>query len=125
MAMRIMHGLSAKSFMVFHRMLSAGREWPVGSMAIVEVMIDVSIEMFRPVEPGPRPDEHTAREPLGAVVAIWSAVVGRLLIVPIRTNWRRPNFDRNLRGRGMWRGEEEARSYSHETQMFQYFHKVT
>jgi hypothetical protein len=123
--MRVMHGLSAKRFMVFHRMLSARREWSVVSMAIVQVMIDVSVEMFRPVEPGTRPDEHTAREPLRAIVAIWSTVVGRLLIVPIRTNRRRPNFDRNLRGRGMWHGEEEARSYSHETQMFQYFHKVT
>jgi hypothetical protein len=123
--MRVMHGHSAKRFMVFHRMLSARREWSVVSMAIVQVMIDVSVEMFRPVEPGTRPDEHTAREPLRAIVAIWSTVVGRLLIVPIRTNRRRPNFDRNLRGRGMWHGEEEARSYSHETQMFQYFHKVT
>ena len=97
MSMRIMHGLSAKLFVVFHRMLSARREWPVVSMAIVEVMIDVSVKMFRPVEPGTCPNEHTAREPLRAVVAIWSAVVGRLLIVPIRTNRRRPNFDRNLR----------------------------
>jgi hypothetical protein len=111
--------------MVFHRMLSASREWPVVSMAIVQVMIDVPIKMFRPVEPGTRPDEHTAREPLRAVVAIWSAIVGRLLIVPIRTNRRHPDFDRNLRGRGMWRGKEEARSYSQETQMFEYFHNVT
>ena len=93
MSTRIMHGLPAKLFMVFHRMLSARREWPVVSMAIVEVMIDVSIEMFRPVEPGTRPNEHTAREPFRAVVAIWSTVVGRLLVVPIGTNRRRSNFD--------------------------------
>ncbi len=60
MAMRIMHGLSAKLFMMFHRTLSARRQRPMVAMAIVEVMIDVSIEMLRPVEPWSGPDEYTA-----------------------------------------------------------------
>jgi hypothetical protein len=39
------------------------------AMAIVQVMIDVSIEMLRPVKPWSGPDEHAAGEPLGAIVA--------------------------------------------------------
>ena len=60
MAMRIMHGLSAKLFMVFHRALSARRQGPMVTLAIVEMMIDVSIEVLRPMKPWSGPDEHAA-----------------------------------------------------------------
>ena len=45
------------------------------TLAKVQTMIDVSVEMIRSVEPGSRPDEYAAREPFGTIVAIRSAVI--------------------------------------------------
>lgn len=88
-----MHGLPAKLFVVFHGMLSARGQRPMIALAIVEVMIDVSIEMFRPVKPWSGSDEHAACEPLRAIVPIGGAVVRRLLVISVWTNGRRPYFD--------------------------------
>jgi hypothetical protein len=60
MTMRVMHCFAAKLFMVFHRTLSARRHRPMVALAIVEVMIDMSVEMFRPMEPWSGSDEYPA-----------------------------------------------------------------
>lgn len=60
MTMGVMHCFAAKSLMVFHRMLSARRHRPVIALAIVEVMIDMSIETFRSMEPWAGSDEYSA-----------------------------------------------------------------
>ena len=86
MAMRVMHCLTVEFRAVFRCTLSALGESPAVTLAKVEMMIHVSVKVFRSVVPGSRPDEYTVQEPLRAIVAIWSAVVRRNLVVPVRAN---------------------------------------
>ena len=90
----------------------------------VEMMIDVSVKMFRSVIPGSRPYKYTVREPLRAVVAIWSAVVWGDLVVTVRTNRRFPNAYRNLRRCVMARSNKQANSNGQKTEVFQCLHGV-
>jgi len=69
----------------------------VVALAIVELMIDMPVEMLRPVIPGPGANEDAAGEPFGAIIAVRSAIVRRNLIIPVRANWRFSDADRNLR----------------------------
>jgi len=88
MATNIMHRLAVKLCTVFRWALAARGHRPVVAPAIVETMIDVSVEMIRPVVPRSRANENTAREPLRAIVAIWSAAIRTALIIPVRANRR-------------------------------------
>jgi hypothetical protein len=67
------------------------------TLAIVEIVIDMAIETLRPVIPRPGADEYAARKPLRPVIAIWSAAVGRRLVVSIRANRGNPEPDRHAR----------------------------
>lgn len=84
--------------MMFDGCLSARGKTSVVAMAIVEMMIDMPIEMFRSVEPRTSADEYAAREPFRTVIAIRSAVVRRDFVVPVRTYGWCSNLDSNLRG---------------------------
>jgi hypothetical protein len=122
MAMWVVHRFAVKLRPVLRWMLAARRHGPVIAFAIVEMMIDVSVEMLRPVEPGSRADENTAREPLRAIVAVRSTVVRGGFVIPVRTNWRLSNADRNLCAGVMRGSQEKARGNSHKTQVSQFFH---
>jgi hypothetical protein len=97
MSMRIMPGLAVKIPAVFGWVLTARREPTVVSLTEIVVMIDMPIEMLRPMKPGSSTDEYTALEPLRAIITIRGAVVRRYFIVPIRTNRWGTNTYRNLR----------------------------
>src|SRR5271170_7628300 len=101
MPVRVMHGATVKLRSMFRWMFTACWERPVIAFAIVEVMIHVSIEVVRPVEPGSRTYKYSSCEPLRAIIAIRSAVVRRDLVVPVGANRRWSNADRNLRIRVM------------------------
>jgi len=60
MAVHIMHCLAMKFCTVFCWMLAACRERTVVTLTIVEVVIDMSVEVIRPVVPGSRPNEDAA-----------------------------------------------------------------
>jgi len=60
MATWVMHCLAVKLCTMFRWMLAACRHRPAIALTKVEMVIDVSIEMFRPMVPGSRPDEYTA-----------------------------------------------------------------
>ena len=60
MTVHVVHCLAVKLCAVFRWTLAACGHWPVVAFAKVEMMIDVSVEMIRPVIPRPRPDENTA-----------------------------------------------------------------
>lgn len=60
MAVGIMSRLTVKLSAVFGWMLASRRESAAISLAKVEMMIDVPIEVFTPVEPGARPDKYSA-----------------------------------------------------------------
>ena len=59
MAARVMHRLAVKFCTMFRRMLAARWHRPVVALAKVETMIDVSIEVVRPVIPRSSPDKYT------------------------------------------------------------------
>ena len=60
MAMRVMHCLSMKLRTMFGRTVAACRHRAVVTLAVIEVMIDVTIEMLRPVVPGACTNKHAA-----------------------------------------------------------------
>jgi len=116
MTMRVVHCRAVKLSSVFRRMLAPCGHWSVVSLAIVEMMIDVSVEVLRAMEPWSGPDKYTSREPLGAVESIGSAVVRRRLVVPVRANGRLSDTNGNLCGRLTGGGQKQARSSNtHET----------
>ena len=81
-AVRVMHCLAVKFRAVFRWMFTARRKTSMVALAIVEMMIDVSVEVIRPVVPRSRADENTARKPLRAIVTIWGTTIRRTFIVP-------------------------------------------
>ena len=94
--MYIMHCLTVKFCAVLRWCSAARRETSVVALAIVELMIDVAVEMVRPVIPRTSTDEDAAPEPLGPIIAIWSAVVRWSLVVPVGANRRYTDADCNL-----------------------------
>jgi hypothetical protein len=83
------------------------------ALAIVEVMVDVSVKMFGATKPGARAYKNTTLEPLGSIVAIWSAIVGRNFVVTIGTNGGRPDIHRDL-GVCVLPGNQESPAGSRE-----------
>jgi hypothetical protein len=84
--MDIMHCISMELSAVLSGTRAARGEPPMVAVAKVQMMIDVPIKMFRPVEPRSRANEYAARKPLRAIVTIRRAVIRRNLVVPVRTN---------------------------------------
>jgi hypothetical protein len=82
-----------KFLTVFRRMFTASGETPVITLTEIEMMVDVSIKVLGAVEPGSRADEYPAIKPLGAIVAVWSAIIRWNFVVAIRTNGRRADVD--------------------------------
>jgi len=95
--MGVMHRLAAERGALFCCTLAAGWHRAVETLAKIEMMIDVSIEMVGAVKPGSRADENAAGEPLRAVIAIWSAVIRWNLVVAVWANRGLSNIYRNLR----------------------------
>ena len=82
---------------VFRRSRAARWETPLVALAIVELMIDVPVEMIRPVVPRASAYEYsTAAEPLGPIIAIRSAIVRRGLVMSVRATRRCSDADCNL-----------------------------
>ena len=65
---------------------SAGGHGAVVAVVRVVAVIYVAIEATRTVEPGAGADEETAGEPVGAVVAVGSAVIGGVVEIPVRAD---------------------------------------
>jgi hypothetical protein len=60
MAMYVMHGVAVKFLTVFRGTLAARWQRPAIAFAKVKMMIDVSVETIRPVEPRSHADEDSA-----------------------------------------------------------------
>jgi hypothetical protein len=91
----VMHRLTVKFLTVFRCSVAAGGQRTAVAFAKVVTVIDVTVKMFRPVEPGSSPDEETSGKPLRPIITIRSAVVRRDLVVPVRANRRRPDLNAN------------------------------
>ncbi len=92
----VMHRLTMEFRTVLSRTFAARRHRSMVALAIVEMMIDVSVKSARPVKPGSRTDEYTAREPFRSIISIRSAIVRRNLVVPVWANRRFSDADCNL-----------------------------
>jgi hypothetical protein len=60
MATFVMHCLAVKFCTVFRRTLAARRQSAMVAFAVIEMVIDVSVEAIRPVEPRSRADKYPA-----------------------------------------------------------------
>jgi hypothetical protein len=78
------------------RFFAAGGERAFVTVVGMEVVIYVSAEVVRTMEPATGSDEDPAIEPLRAVIAIRGAVVGRNIVVAIGTVRGGSDFDGNL-----------------------------
>jgi hypothetical protein len=63
------------------------------SMVWVEMLIYMSVEMVRSVEPRARSKKNSSPEPFRTIVAIRSALIWRVVEVPIRARRLRPNLN--------------------------------
>jgi hypothetical protein len=63
----------------------------------VKPVIDMAGEVGRAMEPGASSDKQAANKPIGPVVAVRRAVVGRVRKVPIGAHGRYSNVDGDLR----------------------------
>ena len=87
---------------------TALREGAVVAITGIEAVIYVSVEAGVAVEPGTGADEEPAHEPVGAVVAVWRAVIGRVVEVSVRAHRSDADVDGNL-GVSLRRGECESK----------------
>src|ERR1700733_3704112 len=109
--MYIVHCLTVKLCAVFRRSRATRRHGPVVALAIVELMIDVAVEVIRPVIPRASSDEDTAAsEPLGPIVTIRSAILRRSLVIPVRATRRFSYADGNLCMRFISGSKQKTRS---------------
>jgi hypothetical protein len=65
------------------------------AMLRIKVVVHVAVKALRRVRPVAGTDKVTAVEPLGAIVAIGSAVIWRIVVVAIRAAWLRSEVDAN------------------------------
>src|SRR5580698_150889 len=78
------------------RSLATGWPWTVIAVLGMVAVVDMAAETFRAVKPGADADEDAAGKPLGAIVSVRSAVVGRSVIVTVGTFGRDSNVDADL-----------------------------
>lgn len=122
---RIVHCRSVKFAALIYRMFATCRHGSVVAVAIVQSVIDMTVEVPRPVEPGAGPNEHTTREPFRTVVPIRRAVVRRNFVVTVGANRWCANFYRNLSWRTRTRSEEQAHNNGQHCYKLQSSHCFT
>jgi hypothetical protein len=74
------------------RLTTAGKRAVVAIMR-VETVIDMAVKAVRTVEPGTGSNEHAAYKPVGAVVAVGGAVIGRVVEVAVGADRRHADVD--------------------------------
>jgi hypothetical protein len=81
---------------VVERLISAFGHRSDVTMARIIPIVDVAIEAVRTVIPRTRSYEHAAVEPIWPIVPVGRTTIGRIVVVPIRTNRRGSNANGNL-----------------------------
>jgi hypothetical protein len=77
------------------------------TMVRMEAIVHVAVEIARPVKPRTDTDEDPSGEPFWAVVAIWSTVIRRDVVVAVRTDRCHSDVDGYLSIRS-WGHHREA-----------------
>jgi len=112
-AVGIMHCASVELSAMLGGMLAARREGPMIAFPVVKMMIYMPIKVFRTVKPRSRADKNAARKPLRSVITIGRAVIGRNLVISIRTNRWLSDADCNLCMRFLRGSQQKSRRYRH------------
>ena len=81
---------------VIKRRFAAARERSVVTVLRVKAIINVAVKTTTTMEPRTRANENPARKPIWSIVPIWSTGVRRVIKVPVGTNGRSSDADRNL-----------------------------
>jgi hypothetical protein len=92
--------------------------------AVVIVVVNVAVKALRAMEPGSRAKEDAAREPFWPIIAVRSAVIWRNLVIAVRANRRRPDFDRDLCRSAMAGSREKAGGQNRKSQKLESMHCV-
>lgn len=74
-------------------LLPALRKRSVVSVARIKAVVNVAIKAARSVEPGAGPDKYSANKPIGPIVAVGSAIIRRVIEIPVRTYRRYAHID--------------------------------
>jgi hypothetical protein len=84
---------------VVERRLSA--TWERANVTVMRIIaiVDVAVEAVRAVKPGAGANKYAAGKPIGAIVAVGSAVIRGIVEVPIGAHRRDANIDGDLRWR--------------------------
>jgi hypothetical protein len=72
---------------VVERPIAMLRDRSVIPVSGIVAVIDVSVEAVRTMEPGTGADKDPTNEPVGPVVAIRCAIIGRIVEVAVRAYW--------------------------------------
>jgi hypothetical protein len=75
------------------RMIATVRERAVIAIVCIKVVINVAMEVVGSMKPRPGSNEHAARKPLGAIVAVRRAVIRRIVIISVRANGSGANIN--------------------------------
>jgi hypothetical protein len=81
---------------VIERRFAAARHRSMVTVLRVIAIINVTVKTTSAMEPRTRTYENPARKPVWSIVPIWSTTVRRVIKVPVRTNGRSSDADRNL-----------------------------
>jgi hypothetical protein len=122
-AVNVMHSVAVKLTPTCRRRRTTLGEAAAIALPVVEVMIDMPVEVIRAVIPGARADKYAAREPLRSVVSVRSAVVGRSLVISVRTDRRHADTYRYLRCSFLRRCKKKPCSNRQETERLHCFHR--
>jgi hypothetical protein len=119
----IMHLLTVELPALGSRMLAASWSRTMVSVTIIKGVVYMAMKAVRAVEPGTRTDKNSTREPFGAIVAVGSTGVRRILVVTVRAHRGSTYLNRNLGMRAMaGKAKQASSSQSHRSKAFQSCH---
>jgi hypothetical protein len=105
-------------------MVTASGPWTMVAVVGMEAVVYVAMEAFSTVEPRASTNEYAATKPLGAIVAVGSAVVGWDVVVAVGTFGRDSDVDADLGLRFGCRDDEANCDERSQGKKFQSSHFV-
>lgn len=96
------------------RPLPAAWQRPDVAMMRIIAVVDMTVKMARSMEPGSGSNEHSARKPIGPIVAVGGTVVRGIVKVPVGTDgsWADVdpdgNLSRRMRGRYQCTADQQS-----------------
>jgi hypothetical protein len=63
------------------------------TMMRIKAIVHVAVKPMRAMKPGTGSNKHSADKPIGAVVAVGSAVIRGIVEISVRAHWGHPDVD--------------------------------